>query len=344
MLTQEEREEIVELLLLDLTALAQPQSALRVRVGPEFSELLPIDIGVLRDLVVEALRICVDDELRHTPPWLALLLAPVALSDPVPRVLARLANPPPKPVDPLDALLLSTDVPFVNRSILRDRLRVLSSVNSMKKILVVTGPHASGKSFTRELITHLCGSVGKLVHCAFPLQPGQEAITGASEIARDLVQQMGRPTMGLPAVNSNEDAWVREVAGWVLSEALSTPFDWWLVLDGFNHPDLRPDAKKLIIHLADRVNMGLYARRCRLILLGFDRTSLTVAPGKILVEEVDPVTNPVTDAEVLACVKAILERTGKNADAAQLTMAILQDLPAGEERLPILNQKLVDLL
>jgi len=231
-------------------------------------------------------------------------------------------------------------VPFVNRSILRDRLSVLRSDNTMKRILVVNGPRFSGKSYSRELIDHLCGAAGKLLHCLVALQPGQETSTGAAEIARDLVAQIGRPPGGLPPATTNEDRWARDVATWVLSEAVSTTFDWWIVLDGFDHPDVRQDARKFIVHLADQINRGVFARRCRLILLSFDRTSLSVTPGKILAEEIDGNL----DAEVAACVREILDRTQSTADAAQVSESILAGLPAGEQRLPALNRKLSDLL
>src|SRR5436853_2702726 len=125
-------------------------------------------------------------------------------------------------------------MPFLNRTDLRKRLRLLENPKSLKPILVVTGPRQSGKTYSEMLISHFCGGRDALLHCQVPLRAGMEEITGAKEIASDLVAQVGRPVSSIPPANTNEDRWTRDLATWVLSEAMATPENWWFVLDGFN--------------------------------------------------------------------------------------------------------------
>lgn len=339
LLSEDERQRVVALLL--ETVAVSPREQICAVVGTEFATKLPMGLVMALAIVREALRLCEEDDFAHDPPWLRSLLTLIQLRDPAPQIIARLKNPPPKPPDPVDAVLLTSDMPFVNRSILRKRLRVLRNPLGTKRILVVNGPRCSGKSYTREMIDHL--SDGSLRHCHVKLQSEQVASTGAREVARDLVSLMGQPLDRYPTDNTNEDRWTQELANWVLLEAVNTPRNWWLVLDGFNHPDLRADTRKLIRHLADQVNNGIFVERCRLVLLDFDFTGLAVSPARILFEELDP--PPQLDGEILPCVTAILSR-GRNqdADAAVMVAAIIQALPNGNDRLPALNRQLVDLM
>jgi len=347
LLTPDEQALVVDLLAQAVAVVPAPRSALIVPLlTTEFPNRLRLDIQMPRLLVQEAVRLCLSEGLLRQPTWLETLL--VSLVPAVPEVqpiLARLRNPPPPPPDPLEARVLATDMPFLNRTELRKRLRVLGNPRSLKPILVVTGPHQSGKTYSEMLISHFCGGEDSLLYCHVPLQAGLEEITGAKEVASDLVAQLGRPVSSMPPPNTNEDRWTRDLAIWVLSEAVATPQSWWLVLDGFNRTaeqqaKVRPDALKFIVHLAELVTHGIFARRCRVILLDFDRTVLKVPPGQVLVEEIEPVETQ----DVITCVDAILKRAGQSADAQQVAATILQGLPADETRMAMLNQRLLALL
>lgn len=343
MLNTDERE-LVEGLLLDyLSTKEQPRSALCSVMPVEFAHDLKI-FTETRFLVTDAVGICIADQYTHNPAWLVVLITALLADNPkVAPVLTRLSNPPPPAAaaDPLDALLLTTDAPFLSRAELRQTLKVLRQPGSAKPILVVTGPRWSGKTYSTELIDDFCRSRNSLILCQVTLSPRQEKIIGAREIASDLVAQLGPRRNEMPPVNTNEDRWAQELATWVLTEAVGQPGDWWFVLDGFNGPEVRPDALKFIAHLADQVTRGVFARRCRVILLNFDRTGLSVQPSRILLEAIKP---PVEPDEVEDCVEVILRRTDTNADAHQVTAAILQGLPTDETRLPVLNQRLSALL
>lgn len=342
MLTPDEEILVVDLLVGAVATAPSPRAVLCIPLmATEFPTRLRTDIQTSGLLVQEAVRLCLLEGLFQQPTWLEILLTSL-----VPQVLelqpilARLRNPPPLPPDRLEALVLATDMPFLNRRELRKRLRVLREPNTLKPILVVSGPRQSGKTYSTMLIGHFCGGQDSLLHCHVPLQAGMEEITGPKEIARDLVAQLGRSVISMPPDNTNEDRWTRDLAIWVLSEAVATPQNWWFVLDGFSGNFVRPDARKFIVHLTDLVTRGIFARRCRVILLDFDRTALSVQPGQILLEEIESVEQD----EIIACVDAILKRAGQSADVQQIASSILQGLPTDDTRMAVLNQRLVGLL
>lgn len=341
MLSFEEQSLVVGLLADFVAPLPNQRAILCSPLPPQFALLLP-DVPLPKGLVEEAIKICIADSFNNQPTWLERLLdglLPGSLQ--VAPIVARLRNPPPATaVHPLDVLLLSDDAPFFNRGKLRQRLRVLSQPNAAKPILVVSGPTKSGKTYSAELIDNFCRSRPGLILCQVRLPDGQEEIIGARDIASDLVAQLGPRKNEMPPVHTNEDRWTGELATWVLSEAMGRPGDWWFLLDGFNRQGVRADARKFIAHLADQVTKGIAARHCRLILLDFDRTALSVQPTKVLKEEIEPVEPD----EVAACVDVILKRTGTSADVQQVVDAILQGLPTDDTRLPVLNQRLSALL
>ena len=341
MLSFEEQSLVVGLLADFIAPLPNQRTILCSPLPLEFANLLP-DVSLPKGLVEEAIKICIADRFNNQPTWLERLLAGLLPGNPqVEPIILRLRNPPPATaVHPLDVLLLSDDAPFLNRAKLRQRLRVLGQPDASKPILVVSGPTRSGKTYSAELIDNFCRSRPGLILCQVRLPPGQEEIIGARETASDLVAQLGPRKSEMPPAHTNEDRWTGELATWVLSEATSRAGDWWFLLDGFNRPGVRPDARKFIVHLADQVTRGIAARHCRVILLDFDRTALSVQPTKVLKEEIEPVEA----AEVAACVDVILKRTGTSADVQQVVDAILQGLPTDDTRMPVLNQRLSALL
>lgn len=345
MLNREESDLVIGLITDEIAGLESPRAVLCSPFPTLFAKELPVNVATTRDLVVHALRICVERGQDGGPPtWLETLLVSRVSNleqEPIPAILRRLRNPPPPPPDPLDALLLVTDIPFLNRTKLRNRLRSIGHEQSLQPVLVVTGPEKSGKSYSTRLIDHYCGERVNVVLCEVSLQPGQEESTGPEDVARDLVSQMGGSVGGIPPRNTVEDRWTYDLATWVLHEAVSKEeFSWWMVLDGFNHPRARDDTRKFVRDLAARVTTGIAARRCRVILLGFDRAALTVPPGKMLHEEIEGVQEP----EIEACIREILVRTGKRADVGQLVAGMVQSLPGDATRMQVLNDQLMTLL
>lgn len=342
MLHPDETDLVIGLLTDAVSATTSPRAALCSPLPPVFAERLPLDISAARMLVTQALRICVEQGPAEQPTWVELLLTlvPDPGQEPIPTIVRRLRNPPPPPPDPLDALLLATDIPFLNRAELRNRLRSIGHAQSPQPVLVVTGPGKSGKSYSTRLIDHYCVGHDRIVYCEVSLHPGQAESTGPADVARDLVSQMGGTVAQMPPVNTSEDRWTYDLATWVLYEAVLKDRSWWLVLDGFNHPKVRADTKKFVKDLAARVTTGVAARQCRVILLGFDHAELNVPVGKVLREEIKPVEEP----EIAACIRVILNRTGKNADVQQLVAGVVQSLPGDESRMQVLNDQLMTLL
>jgi hypothetical protein len=98
--------------------------------------------------------------LEFTPDDLNTLLADLTVWNrkPALRVAIDAYYGAPPPADPYDTLM-ALDEPFVDRQILRTKLRDLFQTGN-RRALVVRGPRASGKSYSRWLVEHVARSEG----------------------------------------------------------------------------------------------------------------------------------------------------------------------------------------
>lgn len=338
MLTQSERDQVTEYLL----RLATPQNSARsyLLTGLHFDLQVHFPEGSPATLVELALDLCERDAWLHTPPamvtFLSSLLGVLAFPN-LDAILKRIAFPPPPPPSPFDAILLDTKRPFLERSATREYLRAWAS-SPLKRVVVINGGEKRGKTYTTEYVDHLCNYLNLVQHCVVTLPPKQGASTGAPELARDLVARMGGDVTEMPPANTNRDRWSEELATWVLSVAGKGDMRWWFVLDGFNNRELRDDTGKFIAALATGLGTGIHRLRHRLLLLDFDRTLLTVAPGHIGVDTVGSI--PASAVEKF--VDTLLQ--GKNLNADAMKQRVLDGLPDPIDDLPELAERLENLV
>lgn len=344
MLQEEDRKYVVEKLTKHVASLEKPRETL---VAPFIGTTLAdyLDPGPPRDMVLNVVRLCIADAWTHDPPWLVLLflVLPVDVMDAkLAEIRDRVRRPPPAGPDKLDASVLDNGTPFVNRKVLRGHLRRLAtSAADLQPILVVSGEAKSGKSYSAEYIDHF--SVHQpppTLTSRVPLRSGSELETGPEEVAIELVRSLGRTLKDKPSATTNQKLFGQQLASWVLHEAIQTAKQCWLVLDNFQRSKLRPDTCDFVVALADTITTGVFRERCRLILIGFDRSVLAVNPGRIAEERI----LELSQAEIAACVSEIARRAPVPLDPGPLVAFASDALPDGEQRLSEMNARLRALL
>lgn len=319
MLTAQEREDIRALLEIVVSEQTSPRQALVAFLDPTLHTRL--HEGSAAVLVDEALTLSTNDGYRQTPPALVQLLRGLLPDLPeTEAIAARLSVPPPPVADPFDALVLNSNLPFLDRLPTRQALKsFLHELRPSKRIVVINGDHSPGKSYTTAFVEHVFGDRRDIGHCLVAVDQDQGAATGPLELARDLVTNMGRDTSDPPPPNTNQQRWTAEVVNWVLSAANQSELSWWFILDGFNAAEMRDDTRLFIDTLATKLGTGVQRDRHRLILLDFDRTVLAVPPGSIS----DQTTSPVPHASVVRAVDQILATSPPDLDRGVVTASVL---------------------
>jgi hypothetical protein len=213
---------------------------------------------------------------------------------------------------------------------------------NVQPILVVNGQTRSGKSYSTNYIDHFSNKMQgpAITNYRLVFRPEFGLEMGAEQVARDLVFKMGRSILSIPPKETNLKLYVQQLAVWVLNEAAQSPSQQWFVLDDFRGDQLRPDTRDFLVALSDLVTTGVFAQRCRLILIGFDRAMLTVEPGKIEEEKIRPCNRADLDAAILE----ILDRAPLPLKLETFCPFILDAIPEGAEKMEELNWRLRALL
>ena len=348
MLDLPERELVFELLVAQVGPNDAPRAALAV---PFIGTTFPAQLrqGNPRELVLDALRLCIANGWNGSPPdspWLVRLITAFGLQILDPRIqpiLDRLENPPLPPlVDPRDLRLLNNSTPFVNRAPLRLKLRDLESQAARAKpILVLNGPTKIGKSYSANYIEHYSNVRPQIITHRFEFDDDFGLELAPDIVARELVSSMGHSLATIPPSHTNVRLYARQLASWVLNEAATmVPSQNWFILDNFKGDKLRADTREFLIALSDKITTGVYRDHCRLILISFDRAQLTVDPGRVDEESIQPCAA----TEIDDAIEEILKHAPLAITAQQVAPTLLAGLPVNQSRMAELNIRLRGLL
>jgi hypothetical protein len=342
MLSDIDKVYVIEKLIFWIAPLQDPRATL---TAPFIGTTLPQNLGqgLPNQLVIEAVQLCLVDGWNHDPPWLWWLLFPLQGTDAkIAEIMTRVRNPPPPASDPLNTTILSAGAPFVNRTELRGQLsRLATPAAKAQPIFVINGLAKSGKSYSINYIEYFSYNQPlSIIPSRLEFDSDLGPDIGPTQVASDLVSMMGRPLKDMPEPNTNQKLYTRNLALWVLNQAAQTPWQHWFILDNFRGEKLRPDTRDLLIALSDRVTTGVFPQQCRLILIGFDRALLTVDPGKVEEETIQPCSPD----EVKASISEILKRAPVPVAADRVSPIILSNLPNGESKMVEINTRLRALL
>jgi hypothetical protein len=342
MFSQQDKDFIIEKILERLTLEQSP----RMFLASHFiNTSLPQELAEGNAMVVlmDAMRICIADGWNHDPLWMEILLDMYQLrvaNAKINEIWEKAKHKPPTAADPLTFTIINNQTPFVNRKGLRTELTTLATEQArIRPILVVTGIQKSGKSYSTNYIDHFSSVKSSVITYPVVIEPGTELDMGPTEIAENLVMMMGAELSGKPDGNTNRKKYVNDLALWVLNKAARLENQHWFILDNFNNNDVRPDSRDFLIALSNNVTTGIFPRKCRVILIGFDRAALSVEPGKVNEEIIDSCTDADLDiaiAEILLRGPAITDQ----AILANINDFVKTNLPAGAQRMEALNLRL----
>jgi hypothetical protein len=243
---------------------------------------------------------------------------------------------------------ITAEKPFFGRLAARGKVQALLD-SGEKPILMIQGGTKSGKTYTADWLDFLASED----QCGFRIIiEGLERGSGPSMtpevLAESLVAKMGRPIETMPTSTSHR--YEKRLCNWIVSQALQAFGSTWIVLDGFDDPDLDRGTAALIQELARNMLSGDLNRRVRLVLLDFASNLAQVDELRIGLEGLpDPET--VQSSDLKACLQQHFQDIGRTVDDAFLTAlgnTLVQDTQTlraqpqfrGESYLKLLNLKL----
>ncbi len=351
MLTDKERPIVIKYLLRLFLLSGNAPGTVATLLGPEEGVRIVEPVLVQPTIglwAVALLAACEADGWRVRPPVLYRLLEGDPMGANITPIRERILNPPKggwaAPSDPVDELVLRTEMPFLDRHGLRDALRALTFPNS-KAIVVVTGPSLSGKSYSAQLVDHVSVKLQKFFTARASVIPGTGASMKPFRVAKLLALSMGvtrdPDSEGAKEVDPRS---LEALAMWLMAERSQTGRKWWFVLDGFDDPDIPESTHVFLQHLATEATRGISWGNVCLILLGYpkDRPLPNVRPF-LIPEELT--VDAIGEDELEAYFKFKLRLLGRKFSKTAVTKAsrlVIGAVEPGPDRLIRLNEKIAE--
>jgi hypothetical protein len=348
-LTDDERTNITELLTSAVAPSPAPRAALAALLHETLKEELDVS-GKTRTLAVQTIEICIRSDYTLTPPAIYPVVEFLVQSGRVElaSLLERLKRRPPVQAGPMQARILSSRLPFADREGLRTILRDMFSIEGAEPILLVGGETQSGKSYVSELVEYCCVNSANFIFCKFAVTSktaGADAT--ALAVAKDLVSQLGGDPKDAPKQTSNLEAWLPELANWVITNAntASAGVRVWLAIDGLRQGFVLPETGRFLAELARKCTLGVAAKRHRLLLSDFSEEYAGMLPIRVKQYR----TEPITLADVQAIVSEIIEASAfpqndKPTLSQEALKTVLDGLSPPLSEMTILGQRLQALI
>lgn len=359
MLTHEEREIAVLAVARAVAKVNQPRAVLVSMVADEdFGFRFPLDLPDAMALAREAIRLCEASQWDRLPPWLQQVLTKVAQTEPVAKILAKIATPPPdwkntQLPSPFDSFWISRlGLPFVDRLKVREALKALNE-STGPSVLIINGPKKYGKSYCLELVTHgveenmkAAGKNSFVPVARLKFEAGMGASLTPHNLAEKIVKAITNNPKPLPILDSNQqlvtdDRLNDHLCDWIVENAENTGALWWIGLDGLNDKDLLPITRNFIAKLVELISEnGKHSNKLRLIIIDYPREHLVRFAEQIKIEELGPIGE--IDVEAFFR-KQLAEVGGAPPTDKQVKLGVLltmMQLPKGHSRLQTLNETL----
>ena len=246
---------------------------------------------------------------------------------------------PQRPPDPFQVCFLwdIRDLPLVDRRILRDTLASFYASNGAR-VVVVNGPARSGKSYSFQLVRYLFEQKGGFEPVLVDLTESAGLDFGPDYVATRIAARMHiePPSADMLTKASQDPRWAKELGTWIVDRVPETGKVWWIVIDGIlQAAGSNKGTLALIGRLADaaaRVEPNL-----RLVLLGYDKASLSTDPLPRVVQED---LTPLERLDLLEFFEKLLEQQGVESEDA---LAPAVDSIVGQLPPPYLGKALADL-
>jgi hypothetical protein len=184
--------------------------------------------------------------------------------------------------DKFEATVLRGDRVFLNRAELRQALREMASPSG-RRILVVNGPHGSGKTYTREYVLDVTYNTPNHRVIYVDLDTTEFS---PMQLVQVICEQMSLDVQSFPTLDTEQESrWIRRVVDHLIGQIRSnTTIKWWLIFDGFIRP-LNTSVNELIVELANRARSA----DLRLVLLNYTRALPADMNADVIREEIKPI-------------------------------------------------------
>jgi hypothetical protein len=205
-------------------------------------------------------------------------------------VAADPVTPPPgETADPFKTVMLPGGVPFVNREAFREGARALTRPGG-PTVLVVNGPHGTGKSYSLQFLTHLSMKLRTFNVASIDIATAPYASIESVEVVRTLAAQIGRDPDALPPLDPELHVGraINRLIDWFLAEIALSQANWWLVFDGFDNPAIPFETHHLVYAVTKAAAEGR-PNNLRVVLLGYpDALVPSALRSQIVREEIAP--------------------------------------------------------
>jgi hypothetical protein len=163
------------------------------------------------------------------------------------------------------------------------------------------------------------------------LEKGSGPTMTADVLAESIVDKLGRPIPGVPVPSEKPHRWEKSLCNWIIAQALSKKQKVWIVLDGFDDPDLDRRTATLIQELAGALMSGEANRHVRLILIDFRSPLAQVNSVRLLPDKI-PDPKEVHSSDMKDCLSQHLSDIGVDAEES-FVEALAAKLVADAEQL-----------
>lgn len=313
--------------------------------GPKVLTELPPNVTSYGDYALYVVDICLRSGWSTTPSWMERLLDKLLQGGVaqgfaiLTAALERVRRKEDPTLGYYDSLWVLRQQPFLNRRKLRDRLRPFIQKGE-KPLLRINGPGA-GRTYTKEFVDYLADRSPELHAVLVELAPLDGPSYTLRDFASDLVAPMG---VDIPDPSTSSDA--AAFSRFIMRTVMLKPGLWIFLLDGFGQPDLHPDVKALVQHLARRCAAPEFRKKARLILVNHSEPIPDLMPALIDSETIQ--IPSVSRQDLVDCLKQLngqLRAEGHTEiDSAQLdalAQGIIDDAPVVEkERLSYFYEQL----
>jgi hypothetical protein len=192
----------------------------------------------------------------------------------------------PQPLDPLDAPVVGTNLLFIDREDLRNRMRELR-LNKHPHVLVIRGKRYSGKTHSRYLIDHLFDHLWQNGggFRAVVIDLVREAITQPYHLAETIIRRINGDVNNLPPQGTDTaERWGASLVDTIEYEVRRLGLHVWMVFDNLTKEGLPTETLDWIRHLATRVELDI--PELRIVLLGLQGSLPPEIDGRVLREEI----------------------------------------------------------
>ena len=186
-------------------------------------------------------------------------------------VLQSVAPPPGGPAAAGKDLVIWDGEPFVDRQTFWIDIEELMT-SKRKRVALVNGPRRSGKSYCGGLLDHHRRRSWPTARWAFiDLKDDQSPDVKPAELCRRLLYKLkiaGAENLPPPLPGQKPENWARDLAAWLAGQIARAGELVWVLLDGFEHPDVLVETHVFLAALAaEAVDQDAF----RLVLLDYDR-------------------------------------------------------------------------